>query len=156
MLQAGLGVTHCGSIVYGNGISLAVTGIQTQFSGHVLGQQSSSVNKFFGSFFIHLDLDGRRDNTRQISTSEVCDKTLKKIPLLLFNTFTEVCQCADFQRSPSFFFFSVKLHLTGVALKPENVLGWSKALTLVRVKAPANKWRPGQHKCGTPRFNSWL
>lgn len=78
MLPAGLGVTHCGSIVYGNGISLAVTGIQAQFSGDVLGRQSPPLNKFFGSFFIHLDLERRKDNNKHISTSEVCDKTLKK------------------------------------------------------------------------------
>lgn len=72
---AGLGVTHLGSIVYGNGISLAVTGIQAQFCGHSRGGRSPDLStKAVDLSFIRSELGGRlqdRDNNKHITTSEV-------------------------------------------------------------------------------------
>lgn len=72
---AGLGVTHLGSILYGNGIGLAVTGIRTQFFGHIRGGRSPDLStKSSELSFIHSELEGRlqdRDHNKHITISEV-------------------------------------------------------------------------------------
>lgn len=123
MLQAGLGVTHCGSIVNGNGISLAVTGIQTQLSGQVLGRQLCQP---ILRIFFHMSGSWKKKE-RAINTSPHL-RFVKKQKLEKKNPCSDWIPSLKFvivlilRDLHLFFFLSVQLHLIGVAFKPKNVL----------------------------------